>query len=162
MGYHFIGLAERFDESMVVLRLLLGLEAHEVLYIPTNYQGSFALFHQKCIEIKKTILTPPIQQYIQSPEFQNNNTADYLFYSAVNKSLDLTIQYTIGYNTFQKALQEHQYLMSLVRTHCIHRVKHFCPKAGKPKLKERNNCYHMDYGCGYDCLDKLQHNLTRT
>lgn len=158
--YNFIGLTERFDESLVALRLLLGLNAEDILYISTNNQGSYAVYRNECIPIKKTVLTPYMKNYLSSDEFYMNNIGDFMLYEAVNKSLDETIQNKIGKSKFDRALKEHKNLMSLVHSNCVDRVRHLCP--GEGSINKKNNCYRRSFGCGYDCLDVMHANVSNS
>ena len=39
--YDFLILVERYDESLVAMQLLLGLETSDILYLPSRHAGSF-------------------------------------------------------------------------------------------------------------------------
>lgn len=47
--YDFVGVVERFDESLVALQLLMGLETSDILYfssrLHTGYSGQFIRGH---------------------------------------------------------------------------------------------------------------------
>ena len=40
-SYDFIGISERFDDSLVVLKLLLGLQTSDMLCVPTKTSGNY-------------------------------------------------------------------------------------------------------------------------
>ena len=39
--YDFIGVSERFDESLVAMQLLLGIDVGDILYISSNVHGGY-------------------------------------------------------------------------------------------------------------------------
>ena len=161
--YDFIGIAdERFDESLVALRLLLGLSASDIIYVRSKVGGSYdnAFDRHSCIKTAPSFVTESMKKYYSSQDFYSKHKSDFLLYSAVNRSLDLTIE-KIGISRFQIALKEHKYLMSLVDKMCAPVAKFPCSIEGKHQAKlAKKNCYKYDYGCGYPCLDKLHENVS--
>ena len=155
--YDFIGLVERMDESLVIMQLLLNLDPGDVLYTSSKVSGNYvANLYYKCskkIPVPK-ILPKPIQDHITSDTYYKDNFGDFLLYQAVNKSLDMTIEERIGREVFEKALEEHRYLMRLVEERCEDRVFSLCSKDGVEQW-EIANCYKRDFGCGYPCLDEI-------
>lgn len=161
--YDFIGLVERLDESLVILRLLLGLGAGDILYLSSKTHGNYddGLFRNRCVLIQPTNTTPETDKYLASYEWKNKNNAVTMMHEAVNRSIDLTIQ-SIGQSKFEKALSEHRYLQSLVQKICSPTAIYPCSADGvfQPKLSE-TNCYESDFGCGYPCIDELYDNITK-
>lgn len=162
--YNFIGIFDRLDESLVALQLLLGLNAGDILYVSSKVSGGYddgAAGH-KCVKIPSSAnLSQDIKSYISSDEnFNEMLSIPKLLYKAANKSLDLTIQNIIGQEKFNKALDEHRYLMSLVNEKCAPNATFPCSKDGEHQKKSGNDCYYIDSGCGYHCLDELYLNET--
>ena len=149
-AYNFIGLTERLDESLVLLRLLLGLNAEDILYVPSKVGGSFAKSGDKCVYIQEKITTPAVDEYLNSEEWYKRNELDYALYAAVNRSIDATIQ-NIGKENFYEALNEHLRLMEKVKSQCIAESVFPCSVEGV--VQHNTNCYWYDIGCGYDCID---------
>jgi len=159
--YDFIGVTERLDESLVALRLILGLDAGDILYVSSKVSGGYDDgANGKCTKIPKAILSQKMKKYLSSKEFNELTSVPKLLHQAANKSLDLTIQNTIGQDVFDKALEEHKYLMSLVNQICASKAIFPCSKEGKYQGLSRKNCYSSDNGCGYPCLDKISLNYT--
>ena len=150
--YNFIGLTERLDESLVLLRLLLGLDAKDILYVPSKVGGSFARLGDKCVYIQKKITTPAVDKYLNSEEWYKRNELDYALYAAVNRSIDVTIQ-SVGKERFDEALSEHLTLMKKVKSHCI--AESIFPCSVEGVVQHNHNCYWSDIGCGYDCVDRI-------
>ena len=105
--YDFIGLVERFDESLVVMQLLLGLESSDILYFAVNRKedwqlakaGSKKFVCRKSFDWETDLLTEPtIRDYVrESEKWYAQNYGDYVLYQAVVQSLDQTIL-AIGLN----------------------------------------------------------------
>lgn len=161
--YNFIGVTDRLDESLVALRLILGLDAGDILHVSAKISGGYddGAGGNKCVKIPSSAnLTEDIKTYVSSDvEFNEILSIPKLLYKAANKSLDLTIQNTIGQERFNKALMEHKYLMSLVNEKCAPKAIFPCSKDGEHQ-KSGKDCYYMDAGCGYHCLDELYLNET--
>lgn len=86
---------------------------------------------------------------------------DYLLHAATNRSLNLTIQHTIGPNWFHWALKEYGKLKSTVDSACRDKVNMPCSKKGGPQPLSVQSCYNRDFGCGYPCANKVLENLTK-
>jgi len=152
--YDFIGLTERFDESLVVIRFLLGLDAGDILYVPAKLSGGYDSRPQ-CNKIPDKIKWPELKEYYNSPEWKRNHALMDEIYAAVNRSLDLTIE-NIGREKFDKALKEHKYLLELGNKECGPKAIFPCSRDGVYQIKEsKKSCYYKDHGCGYACLDEL-------
>ena len=152
-AYNFIGLVERLDESLVLLRLLLGLNAEDILYVPSKVGGSFAKLGDKCVFIQKKITTPAVDKYLTSDEWYTKNKLDYELYAAVNRSIDSTIENIIGRERFEDALSEHLKLMEVVKSTCI--SESIFPCSAEGIVQSNTNCYWYDIGCGYNCVDRV-------
>lgn len=161
--YDFVGLVERLDESLVALRLLLGLDAGDILYLSSKTHGNYddGLYKHKCVYIQPKVTTPEIDEYLSSEDWENKNYIINLMHEAVNQSLDLTIK-AIGQSKFDKALSEHRSLQSLVQKTCASTAIYPCSDVGvfQEELSSKN-CYESDFGCGYPCIDELYDNITK-
>jgi len=161
-NYDFLGIVERFDESLVALRLLLGLDAGDILYVSAKKSGGYHHQYGRCFKIPKSKTnywnTAKKEKYFTSYNWTNKITPLNEFYDAVNKSLDLTIQ-RIGRDKFGKALKEHLDLISLADKVCSSKAIFPCTDDGIDQLNtSMNDCFYKDHGCGYKCLDELYDN----
>jgi len=161
--YDFIGVVERFDESLVALRLMLGLSAGDIIYVRSKIGGNWDdafTDHHHCIKTASSFVTPSMKTYYASSLFHAKHETDFLLYEAANRSLDLTIT-RIGRLRFEEALEEHKYLNSLVDRICAPITIFPCSVNGTSQTRlAKKNCYYYDYGCGYPCLDELFSNYT--
>ena len=147
-------LTERFDESLVALRFLLGLDAGDILYVPAKMSGGYDSRPQ-CNKIPDKIKWPELKDYYNSPTWKKNHLLMDEIHAAVNRSLDLTIE-NIGMDKFEAALAEHKYLLSLGTKECEPKAIFPCSRDGVSQMKESmKSCYYKDHGCGYACLDEL-------
>lgn len=94
-----------------------------------------------------------VKKYLSSPEWYASNYQDFLLYKAVNQSLDLTIEH-LGKDRFERALREYQTMMKQAKQECETKALFPCSTDGQPQLN-KTNCYIRDWGCAYDCLDRL-------
>jgi hypothetical protein len=151
--FDFIGILERLDESLVLLQLLLGLQVHDVLYLNAKQSGGYDP-HHNCSIIPKTSIAVDVKEYLMSDEWNERNKADYWLYELVNQSMDLTID-SIGRGKFEKALQEFQELKKVSNAHCEYKSPCIGEGMERPKGDVNAECYAVDWGCGYKCIDRL-------
>jgi hypothetical protein len=163
-GYDFIGVVERFDESLVALQLLLGLETSDISYFSTHTKSQFErrpvkmkpntfVCRQTLNWQKMKMMTPPVVNHLESTEWFAQNYGDYLLYQAANQSLDMTI-WRLGLDVFSKALKE--FRSTLKRAHETCHPVFPCSSNGTDQYEaSQENCYFDDIGCGYPCLDEL-------
>jgi len=152
--YNFIGVTERMDESLVVLKLLMGLELNDILYLKASKgHGSFddGGFNGSCVYIVPSFISPGMQEY-----FDNNSTwknmmkGDEMMYQAAYKSLDLTIN-ALGRHVVEEEVQEFRRAMKVAQQTCTN-VRFPCSSGG---TKQNNDCLSSDLACGYKCLERL-------
>jgi hypothetical protein len=157
-SFDFIGITERFDESMVVLQLLLHLPTADVLYLNAKRAGNYDDGGHKnlCHYIVPSFITPGMQAFFDSPEWQQGYVEkDYILYHAVNASMDATIDDTIGREVFDAALQKFRYAQRIVDEECADQGRFPCTPDGVKISNEKNDCYHKDSGCGKTCIDRV-------
>ena len=156
--YDFLMLVERFDECLVVMQLLLGLEVEDILYLSSKHAGDYYYSPRKneCLRLAKTVSLPIIERYLDSSEWAAMSYGDYVLYEAVNKSLDLTID-SLGREHFEDALDAFVKLKRRAEEECAAEAVFPCSSTGKIQVaKSSESCYDRDWGCGYPCLDTLQ------
>lgn len=163
--YDFLLIAERMEESAVVLALLTGLDVSDVLvrsskvagHNTRNSKGCFAYSNYRDSSHGGTnnIMSPAVANFTRSKEWLYMNYADEVLYRAANYSLDLTIQ-RIGMTRFQKALREYQALQKQVQERCPE-PPGCTPGADTARVGQvtEEGCYMEDFGCGYQCIDDI-------
>ncbi|KAL3918744.1 MAG: hypothetical protein SGILL_004089, partial [Bacillariaceae sp.] len=100
--YNFIGLVERMEESLAVMKLLWNLEVGDLIVLSAKQSGGYddGRHQNTCVKIVKPDdyfhrdpkgqqLYDRIQTYVEV-DYRHNNL-DYQLYQAVNASLDMTI-----------------------------------------------------------------------
>mmetsp|Transcript_738 Transcript_738/g.1364 ORF Transcript_738/g.1364 Transcript_738/m.1364 type:complete len:170 (+) Transcript_738:840-1349(+) len=154
----FLIVVERIDESLVVLQMLLGLDAGDMLTLDSKVQGGYA--HTKtsgCFLNVKSDLSPIVKKHLSSDVWFAKNYGDYVLHAAANASLDKTID-ALGRARVKEAVAEFRRLSKLANKECSSRAYFPCSKDGKEQLKKsRKSCYQKDFGCGHACIDKMLH-----
>eukprot|EP00750_Incisomonas_marina_P026989 INCI6067.2.p1 GENE.INCI6067.2~~INCI6067.2.p1 ORF type:complete len:183 (-),score=24.20 INCI6067.2:317-865(-) len=82
--YHFVGVTERFDESLVALKWLLGLELRDILHISAKRPG---MRDDRNNPVRshpgpENEADPVIRKYLQT-EFQKRNVQDFAVFHEV-------------------------------------------------------------------------------
>ena len=161
-GYDFIGLVERMDESLVALKLLLGLETSDILQFPSKtyqqyYRRKMGPKRFQCqlpMDPNSLKAVPDVRNYLDSQEWFAQNYGDELLWEAASISLDRTIL-KIGLPTFSNELKEYRALKALAFETCTPQFPCSDSGADQSDLSEED-CYDGDHiGCGYACLDNL-------
>jgi len=173
--YDFVGVLERWDESLATLQVLLGLETQDMLYIKsrTSTAKGGASFHplekydpisrkttKECIPLRKPwdeVVTLDWKKYLHRPfMYDEVFEADVLLYRAINASLDATIE-SLGRDKVQEAVRKLQRAQQKVDGQCASQAVFPCSAAGN--LQETTDCFVNDVGCGSQCLDSLGKSL---
>jgi hypothetical protein len=154
LGFDFIGITERMDESLVVLQLLLHLETGDMLYLSAKESGSWEYFPllRSCKYIMKYAVTPAMKDWFRSDEWYEYVRGDVLLYKAANKSLDRTI-WKLGPDRVQRALLRFRWAQRLAEEQCATTTRYPCTSGGERNTV--NDCLWQDMGCGYACLDQV-------
>eukprot|EP00980_Cylindrotheca_fusiformis_P010628 scaffold2366_cov115-Cylindrotheca_fusiformis.AAC.2 len=155
-GYNFLGVMERFQESLAVLQLLLGLETQDMLYLSAKTQGSFERYNHKCVKIQPTKITQPMKEYVYTSSFEAFVEGDVFVYQAINRSLDMTIE-QLGKAKVESTVRRLQWAQRFAEERCSKVVKFPCSDDGS--IVEPNDCLAADIACGYQCLDDVGHEL---
>jgi len=150
--YDFIGLIERQEESLLVLKFLLGLQMEDILFLSSKQSGGFDDKGMKSIKNNKP--SPVVRKYLNT-RFKQQNMLDYQLYNAANRSLDATIEF-LGLS-FQEELVRFRKAILMVNHHCAGKaVFPYNVQTGADQRKEaKKNCYWNDNGCGYPCIDEF-------
>lgn len=163
--YHFVGLAHRFNESLVVLQLLLGLSAHDILYVPSkvadgqmrDFQGFVLSRHPPLDEEEPEVVEFARQTYPQLA------SADYALFREAERRLDAHIArlqpaFASAYAHFVRLLEQAQRVCSPVVAKIMAREAALDSAVAGTRTKELGRwegCLYHDNGCGYQCLDTL-------
>lgn len=152
--YNFIMVTERMDESAVALQLLLGLDTSAILYLSSELSGGYddGTFQNKCFLVEKSFVSKDVQSYLDSPAWKDKNHGDSIFYQAVNRRLDLTIEH-LGQRRFEIALERFRRVQKRVNDYCGERVRLPCSASGEKR--PQTDCVWGDSGCGLDCIDEV-------
>lgn len=160
----FIGITERMDESVVALSILWGLPLADVLYLSAKTNGGYDGGGGGCHLIPKSIRVPGMQEVIDSEFFQDIIQWDNVVFQLANRSLDLTIDQTIGRDKFNKAYSIFQNARKLAEQTCSKEVQFPCTGGGLNASNDTwgrsfnykdTDCLMRDSGCGYMCLDDV-------
>lgn len=153
--YNFIGITERMHESLVVLKLLFGLELNDILYLKsTKRSGGFddGIYNNSCTYIVKSFVSSGMKQFFTSNQVWKDRTkGDIMLYQAANKSLDMTID-ALGRHVVEKELQDFEQAMKVAQDACRD-VKLPCTDVGE--IRRKHDCLFWDLACGYECLENL-------
>jgi hypothetical protein len=158
--YNFIGITERMDESAVAIMMLLDLKMADVLFLNAKTKGSYddAGYNNRCTYIWKSFVTPGMQEFFQSEEWQRRVKADLALYQAANRSLDLTID-KLGRVAFEINLSKFLQAKEVIADRCIPTTVFPCDEGGKRNPRNRTDCLWKDSGCGTGCLDEVSTEL---
>jgi hypothetical protein len=155
--YNFIGITERFDESLVVLQSLLGIPLGDLLYLSSKTNGSY---DDLCTFIQPSNVTHEMQTYLRSDDWLRRTKWDYAFYQAANSSLDRTIESLPGGRSrFERILMTFRSARLVVEERCQPQVKLPCTEKGKRRKPNETNCLFLDSACAYSCIDEVAREL---
>lgn len=170
--YDFIGIVERFDESLVVLKLLLGLEYRDILYLSAKSGGGYddgvsyrdssgkigwdvtGKGKGTCVYIVPSFTSPGMKEWLESDTWKNHISHQNAMYAAANQSLDRTIA-KLGKELVAEQLVEFKRRLKMAQEICVNQTVFVCSDAGVRNLNEKSSCLAQDSGCGYDCYNGL-------
>lgn len=157
--YNFLGVTERFDESMVVLAMILNRPLADVLYISAKTSGNYddGEFGNRCIQIQHTYVPPKVQTFLEKdPEWLLYIEPEQELYRAVNRSLDLTIE-ALGASRVRVQLTRFRHAQQVVAQRCPTDsvVNIPCTSQGERIPHNETDCLQGDMGCGFECLDRV-------
>lgn len=84
-NYNFIGVTERMDESIVALAMLLRVPLADVLYLSSKASGDFGTIDEGCKFLPKSVISPGMQEFFQTPEFQDCVKVDHIIHQVANR-----------------------------------------------------------------------------
>ena len=156
-SYDFIGVTERFDESLVMLGLLLNLDLRDVAYLSSKRSG-YALTgdsqgNLSCVLLYDRNQTSFSREYFSSETWKQKSLTDRRLYQAASTQLDTLIAIH-GKTRFRKKLTSFQKIQKIIELHCEKFTRFPCMVDGTLNL-EGSNCFTRDEGCGFDCIDAV-------
>jgi hypothetical protein len=171
--YSFIGLVERMDESLAVMKLLWNVEIGDLMVLSAKQAGEYddGRYQGKCAKIvrpadyfhrgaKEQRLCKRIEHYLAT-SFHSNNL-DYQLYRAANASLDMTIA-MLGTINVDRVVGQLRSLRQRVESECQDEAVFPCSSNGTLQLElSAKNCYWYDSGCGYPCVDRVIRRIHQT
>jgi len=131
---------ERFDESAVVMMMLLDIPMGDMLYLSIKQAGGFDFAWYDCMYVWKPYISPSMQGYFLSEEWQSRIQYDAMLYRAANRSLDLTIDTVLGRPTFTDNLHKFQNALKVANARCAHTVLHRCTEGGEKVPATKHDC----------------------
>jgi hypothetical protein len=166
--YDFLLVAERMDESLVALSMVMSIDLGDVLVNDAKVAGSdYAFFKgvggvgQRCTTTIRSFRSDAVKQFLESDEWRARSYGDYLLHAAAIQSLDLTIE-RLGRAPFETRLAEYRRLKQKARNVCANSTFLHCSAKGEPQRHlSKHSCYGDDSGCGYPCIDEMLANETR-
>jgi len=150
-AYNFMGLTDRFDESMVVLHDILGIATADILYM-TAKNSSEGQAGELDVKRGTTIVAhpalermePEIQSLVTDPEWISQHQWAVSLHKLAGKRLDERIQ-AIGEAEFARRLDLYHRMQDAAHVSC----RQATSAGPKPA------CYWNDNGCQYLCLDRV-------
>jgi hypothetical protein len=136
--FHFVGLTERFDESLIALKYQYNLSFVDIAYLsakdPSVTRRDFRGF---TFTRRPPLSEEPrsVQQYVRSNEFAHLHKKDLVMWRRANALLDEKLE---AIPTWRRDLSDFKQLLSHVQSQC-----------------PRKPCLYRDNGCGYKCIAKL-------
>jgi Galactose-3-O-sulfotransferase len=151
-GYDFLGISERRDESLVVLKLLLDLPTSKILYLenPTP----FVYEDDRCFMVVQPFVSPTMRTYFSSDSWHNRIKQDLLLYQTANRSLDMTID-QLGRTAVENELRHFRWALQYAKEVCLTKVKFLCNYDGIWQ-RGAHTCRHDRYGCASQCLNSRE------
>lgn len=153
--YDFIGSVERMDESLVAMKMILGLPLNDILYLSAKRNGGWdeGAYEKKCVYIVPSFVSSGMKRFFNSKQWREHTAGDRLLVQAVNISLDMTID-KLGRNEFEAELKQYRKAQVQAQEICGPSTIFPC-SAGGERNKDNHTCLWWDSGCGYKCLDQI-------
>ena len=170
-SFTMVLVAERMDESLVVLALLLGIDVSLVLVQASKVSGANYYYDKPlpreklakgvCRSILKAQRFAKVEALLESDSWRAMNYGDYLLHAIAKQSLQRTIESIQP--EFDKALLRYRTLQDLVQAQCANDTHYPCSDKGVPQPElAKESCYVEDAGCGYKCVDRVVQEYDRT
>jgi hypothetical protein len=156
-AYDFIGLVERYHESLVLLKLIYNLELRDILYTSAKQSGGYddGEYRQKCTFIQRSNVSDTVKDWFQhSTEWSDYAQDDILLYRVVDKIIDLTID-AFGRNKVQREVRILEEALDYANEQCAHTAVYPCSGPGTPRPPNETTCVAHDWACAHACIEDL-------
>jgi len=138
--------------------MLLGVPIADILHLRAKQRGGWddagGRKDTVCTYIWPSFVSPGMQEFLDSEEWHNKSHWDRVFYNAVNRSLDLTID-RLGRKDFEEKLALYKRAKELSNDKCLQRTTFPCSAGGIYTPHEQTDCMWGDSACGVECLDEV-------
>ena len=145
----FVGITERFDENLIVMKEIFNLEYSDILYLSANvieydwHAGTSArlgLGDNKESQLGEETLDPSVRAQIES---MMKDSEDFSMWEYANKELDERVSQIPD---FEKKLKIFTVYREAAQQHCAQ----YADKTGVT-----GQCMWEDQGCGEECLNEF-------
>ena len=150
--YDFVAVTKRMDESLIVLKMLWGLETGDII-VSSAKAGQYSYNWElkgTCFHIPRTVKSEGVMEHIRT-DFRKAN-GDFLLHAISNRSLDLTID-SLGCENFDRS--KYTKLRKLATSQCMTNTTFPCSLTGEWQPEYKGDCDEFDVGCGYRCIDNI-------
>ena len=141
--YSFVGVVERFEESLVLLASLMHIPLASVLFLKAKDSASgsldgrgFAFTPHPPLDTEP----PAVRRAAASASFNTSNRRDYELHRSANEKMDR--MWHANRRVFDSRLTAFRAMVA--------RAAALCGNA-----TQREPCYWNDNGCAFECLDRL-------
>ena len=154
-GYDFIAITERMEESLVVFKMLLGLDLEDILYVRERSQGAFSNGppQRPCLYVWPSFVTKGMKSFFASNKWKKHTNGDFMLYEVANKSLDLTID-RLGRENVESEVIKFKAALKIAEEICAPKAVPMCKDDGSRANK--TTCIIWSEGCSHDCLDEIK------
>lgn len=156
-AYDFIGLVERYHESLILLKMIFNLELRDILYTSAKRSGGYddGEFNQTCTLIVPSVVSPEMKAWFQnSTEWSDFAALDILLYRVIDKSIDLTID-AFGREEVQRQVAVLERALQYTDEMCGPTVILPCSANGTRRRGKDTTCVDHDWACGHKCIETL-------
>ena len=154
--YSFIGLTERFDESVVMLAFLLRVPLSHVLYFRSKDSAAAHTADASVVPHRPVEEEPPeVRQFATSREFNVSNALDLELHDAASAELDR--RWAANKGELDAALASFRAMLVNATRTCELQGESYARAKATGHEGGRGTagwCYWSDHGCGYRCLDE--------
>ena len=155
--YDFLGMTERFEDSMLLLRhklapLLGHIRLGDILYLKSkdSNAGPGVKDDIGAVFVPRKPLaqqSPRVRAFFDSAEFKENNARDWDLWRTVNATVDQEINQLLSAET----RAEYHKMLTDAKSKC------------RKFMEEKRDCFWNDNGCGISCLDSVAgHDFVRS
>jgi len=146
-SYGFVGVTERFDESLLLLARRLGVGLNDILYVSGKVSGSGVDFTTGRAIPRHPPLGQESEKVQQAAKRIYGGGPDERFLKAANRALDRDI---VSYGRgFEADLAEYRQRLAVVARACQSVYERAISDANSSDA----GCLYRDVGCGQPCID---------